>query len=433
MGFVRKHLSAEALHKLVLHSFNEEKLPNLEFTISWKDCLMSGLAVFGLKFPSLLKFEAEKLQPFTRHNLKKLYHVNHAPSDTCLRERLDILSPKNIRKPFKRIFACLQRGKVLERYKYLGNHYIISIDGTGQYSSNKVKCKNCCKKHHHNGETTFYHQMLGIVLVHPDERVVIPFAPEPIVKEDGKIKNDCEQNASKRLLKKFRSEHPHLKTIIVEDGLGSNYPNLSLLDSLNLEYIIGVKPGDHSFLFDWIKHAKGKEVIINRKDVKHKFRYVNDVPLNDEHFDYRVNVLEYWEEKANGKTSYFSWVTSFTIADNNVFELMRAGRARWRIENETFNTLKNQGYNFEHNYGHGYNNLCSIMTMLMMLAFLIDQVQQLCDKLYQQVRKRRKLSTLFEHVRTLVQYAIWENWTSLYETILRPHVHPPPIGILPIS
>lgn len=66
---------------------------------------------------------------------------------------------------------------------------------------------------------------------------------------------------------------------------------------------------------------------------------------------------------------------------------MRAGgRARWRIENETFNTLKNQGYHFEHNYGHEKENLCSVMAMLMMLDFLIDQVQQLCSSSYQKAR-----------------------------------------------
>ena len=349
---------------------------------------------------------------------------------------MDTLEPKNFRRSFKLIFSCLQRGKVLERYKYLGNHYLISIDGTGQFSSDKVHCKNCCQKHHRDGTITYYHQMLGIVLVHPDERVVIPFAPEPIIKGDGDKKNDCERNASKRLLKDFRREHPHLKAIIVEDALGSNYPHLSLLDELNLSYIIGVKQGDHDFLFDWIKHAKAKDIVINKGDIKkgntkHTFRYVNDVPLNDEHYDYRVNVLEYWEEKPNGKKQYFSWVTSFEITPDNVFELMRAGRARWKIENETFNTLKNQGYNFERNYGHGYNNLCSVMTMLMMLGFLVDQVQQLCDSLYQQVKKKKGLRTLFEHIRTLFQYVAWDDWESLYETILYPNIHPPPIGVLP--
>lgn len=422
MGFVRKHLSIEGLHNIVMNSFIKEKLPNMRSNISWKDCMMSGFAIFGLKFPSLLKFEQGKVEKFIKHNLKKLYHINSVPSDTCLRERLDVLLPTNFRRPFKTIFACLQRGKVLERYKYMGGYYLLSIDGTGQYSSNTVHCKNCCEKHHRSGEVTYSHQMLGMVLVHPDEKVVIPFAPEPIIKSDGNTKNDCERNASKRILKDFRREHPHLKAIIVEDGLGSNYPHLSLLDSLNLKYIIGVKSGDHAFLFDWIKSADGKEVVITKNKIKHTFRYVNDVPLNDEHFNYRVNVLEYWEEKQNGTKQYFSWVTSFKITDDNVFDIMRAGRARWRIENETFNTLKNQGYNFEHNYGHGYENLCSVMTMLMMLAFLVDQVQQLCDKLYQMVRKKKGLNTLFEHVRTLVQYVFWDSWTLLYETILNPNL-----------
>jgi hypothetical protein len=430
MGFVRKYLSVEGLHNTVMHCFIKEKMPNIKSDISWKDCMMSGLAIFGLKFPSLLKFEQGKIEPHIKHNLKKLYHIDFVPSDTCLRERLDGLMPENFRRSFKTIFACLQRGKVLERYKYFDGYYLLSIDGTGQYSSNKVHCKNCCEKHHRNGEITYYHQMLGMVLVHPDERVVIPFAPEPIIKSDGNTKNDCERNASKRILKDFRREHPHLKAIIVEDGLGSNYPHLSLLDSLNLKYVIGVKPGDHDFLFDWIKHAKAQEVVMTKNKVKHTFRYVNDVPLNDEHFNYRVNVLEYWEEKSNGKKQHFSWVTSFKITDDNVFELMRTGRARWRIENETFNTLKNQGYNFEHNYGHGYENLCSVMTMLMMLAFLIDQVQQLCDKLYKKVREKKGLKTLFEHIRALVHYVAWDNWTLLYEAILHPNLHSPPCGVL---
>ncbi len=141
----------------------------------------------------------------------------------------------------------------------MNKYYIVSIDGTGQFSSKKVHCKNCCEKHHRNGEVTYYHQMLGASIVHPDEKVVIPLVPEPIVKGDGNTKNDCKRNASKRLLKDLRIEHPHLKAIIVEDALSSNYPHLSLLDELNLEYVIGVKPGDHEYLFDWIKAAKGKE------------------------------------------------------------------------------------------------------------------------------------------------------------------------------
>jgi len=65
--------------------------------------------------------------------------------------------------------------------------------------------------------------------------------------------------------------------------------------------------------------------------------------------------------------------------------LAQCGRARWKIENETFNTLKNQGYNFEHNYGHGKKHLSNLLASLMMLVFLIDQIQQLANKVFMKV------------------------------------------------
>lgn len=433
MGFVRKHLSADGLINIIRHGLRREKFRSLKQSpYSWEDCIMSGLAIFGFKFPSLLQFEKQKAsEPWIRRNLRTLYKVKKAPSDTCLRERLDEVSPRQLRRPFKKIFSYLQRGKALEQFRYLGGHYIISLDGTGQYSSHHVHCDNCCVKQHRNGDTTYYHHMLGAVLVHPERNVVIPLAPEPIVKGDGATKNDCERNASKRLLSDLRREHPHLKVLIVEDGLASNQPHLSLLDSLNMQYVIGVKPGDHRYLFDWIKDLpEESHTEVTDDGSTHEFRYYTDVPLNDTHHDYRVNVLEYTETKKSGKKQHFSWVTKLPLSSANVYQVMRAGRSRWRIENETFNTLKNQGYNFEHNYGHGYSNLCSVMTMLMMLAFLIDQVQQLCCKVYQKARQHKgQLTALFEFIRSLIQLYIFDGWHSLYTFVGDPKLRPPPEAI----
>ena len=430
MGFIRKHLSGDGLLAVVRHCLEREKfkvVDNSEY--SWKDCIMSGLAIFGFKCASLLQFEKRKAsEGMIRRNLRTLYKVKKAPSDTRLRERLDGISPRQLRRPFKKIFAYLQRGKALEPFKYLDNRYIISVDGTGQYSSEQVHCKNCCEKKHRNGKITYYHHMLGASLVHPDKKVVIPLAPEPIVKGDGATKNDCERNASKRLLQDFRREHPHLKVLIVEDGLASNYPHLSLLDELKMGYLVGVKSGDHAYLFDWIKDLPGEShTQTDEQGTRHEFHYYHAVPLNDAHHDYRVNVLEYTEQKKSGKIQHFSWVTKLPITKENVYALMRAGRSRWRIENETFNTLKNQGYNFSHNYGHGKENLCSVMTMLMLLAFLIDQVQQLCCKAYQKARKHvGAFKVLFEKMRVLIEYAVWDSFHALLKFIGEPEHRAPP-------
>ena len=435
MGFTRKYLSADGLLNVIHHSLKREKWGELKSSpYTWQDCIMSGLAVFGFKCPSLLQFEKQQgAEPMIRRNLRTLYHVNKAPSDTCLRVRLDALSPRDLRRPFKQILAHLQRGKALESFRYLNGRYIVSVDGTGQYTSKKVHCNNCCeKKHKKSGEVTYYHHMLGASLVHPDKNVVIPLAPEPIVKGDGKTKNDCERNASKRLLNDLRREHPHLKLLIVEDALASNYPHLSLLDSLAMDYVIGVKPGDHHYLFDWINDLPATHhTMTDEKGTTHDFHAYHDVPLNDANYDYRVNVLVYTETSAKGKKQHFSWVTKLPLSPDNVYEVMRAGRSRWRIENETFNTLKNQGYDFSHNYGHGYNQLCSVMTMLMLLAFLVDQVQQLCCKHYQQARRHvRTLRGLFENIRSLIRYAVWESFQQLLAFIGNPDKRAPPEQIV---
>ena len=151
------------------------------------------------------------------------------------------------------------------------------------------------------------------------------------------------------------------------------------------------------------------------------------MPLNESNKDYLVNVLEYTETNKNGVKKCFTWVTKLKISKDNVYEIMRAGRSRWRIENETFNTHKNQGYNFEHNYGHGKENLCSVMTMLMMLAFLVDQVQQLCSKTYQQARKHAgPLKAFFERIRSLVFLGEFKNWETLFIYIGQPDQRAPP-------
>jgi hypothetical protein len=191
-------------------------------SISLADHLMSGLAIFGLKYPSLLQFDQDRNVDLTRSNLKSLYGIKQAPSDTYLRERLDNVDPAHLRKNYTQLLQVLQRGKGLEGFAYLDNHYLLSLDGTGYFSSNEIHCDQCGEKHHRDGRVSYYHQLLGAVLVHPDHKEVFPLAPEPILKQDGSTINDCERNAAKRFLNDTRREHPHMKFIVIEDALAAN-------------------------------------------------------------------------------------------------------------------------------------------------------------------------------------------------------------------
>lgn len=397
----------------------EPKKPNKAREISIVDCLLSAGAMFSLKFPSLLQFNdtcRNGDDESIRHNLGTLFGVNHVPSDTYMRQQLDEVDPKTLRKPFKLFFAQLQRGKALEAYQYLGGHYLLSLDGTGHFSSHKVHCDNCCEKHHQNGTVTYQHQMLCASLVHPELRIPIPICPEAITKQDGSSKNDCERNAAKRLLNDFRREHPHLKTIVVEDGLASNAPHINLLKELKMRFILGVKPGDHKSLFEFVDFVGcTRHEHVDKEGITHRYRFVNQVPLNDSNPDCLVNFIEYWEIKKNGKMQHFSWVTDIAVTKNNCYEIMKGGRSRWRTENEIFNTLKNQGYEFEHNFGHGEKNLCTVFSILMMLAFLIDQIQLLCCPLFQKaLLKARAKIHLWEYMKSRFLTFLINSWDDLY-------------------
>ena len=187
-----------------------------------------------------------------------------------------------------------------------------------------------------------------------------------------------------------------------------------------MSFILGAKRGDHKYFFDWFNALedddtfettrffyKGKKVI---RRTTQTIRYAKKLPLNDSNSDLFINFLELTEivEKKVEKITHdsngvatieydwvkegneikFSWVTDLDLNENTVFSIMMAGRKRWAIENETFNTLKNQGYSFEHSYGHGKENLATNFAYLMMLAFLVDQVQELSCRTFQKVLKK---------------------------------------------
>ena len=426
----RQSLSIPGLLKNTRQVF--ERIPDYKSgsSISLADHLMSGLAIFGLKYPSLLQFDQDRNVDLTRSNLTSLYGIKQAPSDTYLRERLDEVDPRYLRKNYTQLLQSLQRGKGLEGFSYLDNHYLLSLDGTGYFSSADTHCDQCCEKHHRDGRVTYYHQLLGAVLVHPECKEVFPLAPEPILKQDGASKNDCERNAAKRFLSDTRREHPHMKFIVIEDALASNAPHIKHLQSLNYRYLLGAKQTDHKFLFDWVDHTSTTSTHeqVDEKGVIHRFRYLNHVPLNDSNFEVEVNFLEYWEIKPNGKSTHFSWVTDIPVTADNLMPLMRGARARWKVENETFNTLKNHGYHFEHNFGHGYHHLSTVMVHLMMLAFLIDQIQQRCCVLFNRALGNAKSKIRFwQKIRNLFQSFLIPHWEAMYLGIaneLKPTVIP---------
>ena len=427
----KRHLSFSALRKAIselwLQIEDSRQSGKVDFELH--DCLMSALAMMFFQDPSLLSFQRRMQERMQCSNLKVMFGVKAVPSDAVMRKVLDEVATQCISPCFSTLFKHLQRGKQLLLFKLESGHYLIALDGSQYFSSEKINCPSCLTYKGTKAKLRYSHQILQAVMLHPGMRQVIPLAPEPIIKADGQDKNDCERSASKRLIGKIRSTHPKLKIMVTGDSLYSNQPFIDTLKSWAMSFVLVAKPTDHKVLFQWVEELEGLGGVehlelSDKKGRRHHYRWVNQVPLNGGRDADQINFLEYWLTVDQKVTYHNSWVTDQNVSKQNVTELVKAGRARWKIENETFNTLKNQGYHIEHNFGHGKQHLSNNFFALNLLAFFIHQILQLCDSGYQYCRlKFSSRQEFWNNLRAAIRIMLFSD----YEHLLRNMADPPEI------
>jgi hypothetical protein len=319
---------------------------------------------------------------------------------------------------------------------FLDGYYLMALDGTEHFSSRQVHCSGCLEKRHRDDKVTYHHQMLGAAIVCPGRKEVIPLMPEPIFKQDGESKNDCERNALRRFLPKFRQDHPHLRVLATLDALYANAPVIRDLRAALVPWIIRVKPDGNSFLFEQVGKLAERGLTeefegVDSDGVFRRYQLARNVPLNESNPDVRVDFLDVWEPDGRDRWRRFTFILDplLGLCPQQAERWMQGGRSRWKIENETFNTLKNQGYHFEHNYGHGHQNLSVVLAMLMMLAFLVDQTQQVCCPLFaaawdECISKR----ALWERLREIFHQFQVSSMQEIYEAVLS--TRKPPVKAL---
>lgn len=432
----KKHLSFTGLRKTIAKRFDEiedHRQRVLDYSLS--DCLMSALAMMFMQDPSLLAFQRRLQESRNANNLKTIFHIEAIPSDTQLRDTLDEVDPAGVEVIYSDLFRSLQRGKHLESYQVLDGRYLIALDGSQYFSSDKIHCPGCLFKTTSKGKVSYSHQILQPVLLRPGMRQVIPLAPEQIRNEDGTDKQDCEINASKRIVQRIRAGHPKLKIIIGGDGLYSKQPFINELKRHRMSYVLVAKPADHKVMYEFIGELREMDSdelkrleIKDHKGYTHQYEWAAKVPLNGDEKSEDVQYLEYTMIRKDGKATYHNvWVTDMEIDEHNIAELVQVGRARWKIENETFNTLKNQGYHLEHNFGHGQKNLSYIFFLLNVLAFFAHQIFELTDPLYQECRS--KFSSRLEfwnQLRCTIRILIFPDWEAVLLVIIDPENNQPP-------
>jgi len=157
-----------------------------------------------------------------------------------------------------------------------------------------------------------------------------------------------------------------------------------------------------------------------------RYRWFTDAPLRDGGDAMLVNWVGVTIIDAKGKATYNSaFVTSLPITPDTVAEIVACARARWKIENESFNVLKSNGYHLEHNFGHGQQHLAMLFATLNLLAFAIHTVCDCLEQLWSDARTAKRARTrFFEHLRTITAYMVFPDWATLMQTLI--DSKPPP-------
>jgi hypothetical protein len=248
---------------------------------------------------------------------------------------------------------------------------------------------------------------------------------EPIRNADGQEKQDCELKAGKRWLSAHGEEYQWLKATLLGDDLYSNQPFCESVLDKKMSFIFTCKPDSHPWLSETVENSFLEAKEIRKWNGRHHqisvYKWINGVPLRDSKDALMVNYLYLQiKNEKTGKASYTnSWITDKTISAENVELLASCGRARWKIENEHNNVLKNRGYNLEHNFGHGKQHLSEIFLLLNFLAFQFHTILELCDEDYRKARASfSRRDSYFQHMQAALRYALHQSWRDFLLFVL---------------
>ena len=390
-----------------------------------------GLAAFSLFFmgsPSFLAHQRALARGHGRSNCQTLFGMSAIPSDNYIRLMLDGASPAAFDGLFMR---AIEAAGPLTRFHCLGGRVLVALDGSEYFCSRKIKCPQCSTRRRSDGGAECFHAFLGASLVAPGHTQVLPLPPEFIAPQDGAEKQDCERNAAKRWLARHGPAIAHLRPIYLGDDLFACQPIAAAIHCAGGNFILTCKPSSHQTITEYLHGATLQEhhqTICKRgKRCAIIYRWLSGVPLRATADAIPVNWFSIEIRNAAGKRTYHnSFVTDLTVTADTVAELAACGRARWKVENETFNVLKNNGYNLEHNFGHGKQTLASIFLTLNLLAFAFHTTAWLAALSWRAaVAACGATYRFFEELRTITAYVVFDGWAHLLQSIAAADLRPP--------
>jgi hypothetical protein len=396
---------------------------NRQYTMA--DIGVAAFSVFFMQSPSFLAHQRHLAQGagHGRSNCETLFGMTKIPSDNHIRDMLDGVPPECFHPPLIAAFDLLERGGGLTAFRRLGHHVLIAFDGTEYYRSAKLHCPCCSTRKRSGGKIEYFHSMVAATLVAPGHNQVVPLQPEFVVPQDGHDKQDCESMAARRWLAAHGAHYVRLDPVYLGDDLYSRQPTCQDVLATGGHFLFVCKPSSHPTIEEYLTGIElpelTQQVKRGRARFTYTYRWLADVPLRADADAMTVNWLMIEIRNAAGEVTYRnSFITDLPVDRDNVVELAACGRARWKIENESFNTLKTKGYNLEHNFGHGQHHLSAVLAILNLTAFAFHTVAELLVGLWRNaLHQIGARAHFFSHLRAITAYILFPSWSDLLQTL----------------
>lgn len=409
-------------------------------TYAMADFALAAFAPFFLQSPSFLAHQRHLETGQGRSNCQTLFGMRKIPGDSQVRAMLDPVDPAHFFPMFADVMAEFRQSGGLDAMRSLDGHLLIALDGTEYHCSDKIHCANCSHRKRSKapgpakagGKIEYFHAMLAAAVVAPGHNRAVPLEPEFILPQDGHAKQDCESCAVRRWLGKHGARYAALRAVYLGDDLMSRQPICQAVLATGGHFLFVCKPDSHPAIEEFRQGIKADEMVEKVRRGKqwatYRYKWLSDVPLRGDAAAIDVNWLSIEIRNDKGDITYRnSFITDLPVQRDNVAELAAAGRARWKVENETFNTLKTKGYNLEHNFGHGRHNLATVLVTLNLLAFACHTVCDLGDRAWRAARRELVTRQGFFHaLRTLTSYLVFPSWDALLSTMA--FTRPPPLA-----
>ena len=396
---------------------------NRQYTMA--DIGIAAFSVFFMQSPSFLAHQRHLAQGAGqgRSNCETLFGMTKIPSDNHIRDMLDEVPPECFHPPLIAAFEVLERGGGLAAFRRLGHHVLIAFDGTEYFRSAKLHCPCCSTRKRSSGKIEYFHSMVAATLVAPGHNQVVPLEPEFIVPQDGHDKQDCESRAARRWLAAHGTHYARLDPIYLGDDLYSRQPICQDVLATGGHFLFVCKPSSHPTIAEYLTGIElpelTRQVKRGRARFTYTYRWLADVPLRADTDAMTVNWLMIEIRNPVGEVTYRnSFITDLPVDRDNVIELAACGRARWKIENESFNTLKTKGYNLKHNFGHGQHHLSAVLAILNLTAFAFHTVAELLVALWRNALHHiGARAHFFSHLRAITAYILFPSWNHLLQTL----------------